>query len=97
MHRFLCIVNPLVNIFYFLIKEHDMKKVFSGLFLFLFLIFPGDASAAPGISLYELEKELTASPEVLASAASLAGSRALEERQKAAGGLGISGNSPSEG
>ena len=64
-----------------------MKKVFSGLFLFLFLIFPGDASAAPGISLYELEKELTASPEVLASAASLAGSRALEERQKAAGGL----------
>jgi hypothetical protein len=66
-----------------------MKKAVSFLFLllFLFLFFPGDASAAPRIFLHELEKELTASPEVLASAASLAGSRALEERQKAAGGL----------
>ncbi len=64
-----------------------MKKAVSVLFLLLFLVLPGDALAVPRISLYELEKELTASPEVLASAASLAGSRALEERQKAAAGL----------
>lgn len=42
--------------------------------------------AEPRIALRDLESELTASPEVLAAAASLSESRAIEERQKMTGG-----------
>lgn len=60
-----------------------MKKALLAM-VFIFWWAAGGAEA--GLSLGELEEELTGSPEVLAAAASLSESRALEELQKLTGG-----------
>lgn len=61
-----------------------MKKILLALLVLFFL--RGNSRAEPRIGLPDLERELTSSPEVLAAAASLSESRAVEERQKMTGG-----------
>lgn len=61
-----------------------MKKLLLALLMLFFL--RGNSRAEPRIGLPDLERELTSSPEVLAAAASLSESRAVEERQKMTGG-----------
>lgn len=60
-----------------------MKKI---LLVLLSILLVTVCKAEAGIPLGDLEAALTASPEVLSAAASLSESRALEERQRLAGG-----------
>ncbi|MGI6252954.1 MAG: hypothetical protein ACOYJV_05920, partial [Aminivibrio sp.] len=60
-----------------------MKKI---LLVLLSILLVTVCRAEAGIPLRDLEAALTASPEVLSAAASLSESRALEERQRLAGG-----------